>query len=61
MEERMEKETNKIIQKLSKTKENIKEKLNLPPYHYIELCIIFYNYCEELAISKDDFLIINYI
>lgn len=53
----MEKETNKIIQKLSKTKENIKEKLNLPPYHYIELCIIFYNYCEELAISKDDFLI----
>ena len=53
----MEKETNKIIQKLSKTKENIKEKLNLPPYHYIELCIIFINYCEELAISKDDFLI----
>ena len=50
-------ETNKIIEKLSKTEENIKEKLNLPPYHYIELCIIFINYCDELTISKDDFLI----
>ena len=50
-------ETHKIIEKLSKTEENIKEKLNLPPYHYIELCIIFINYCDELTISKDDFLI----
>ena len=55
--DKVEKETNKIIQKLSKTEENIKEKLNLPPYHFIELCIIFINYCDELTISKDDFLI----
>ena len=55
--EKVEKETNKIIEKLSKTEENIKEKLNLPPYHFIELCIIFINYCEELTISRDDFLI----
>ena len=55
--EKVEKETNKIIEKLSKTEENIKEKLNLPPYHFIELCIIFINYCDELTISKDDFLI----
>ena len=53
----IEKEFNKIIEKLSKAEENIKEKLNLPPYHYIELCIIFINYCDELTISKDDFLI----
>jgi hypothetical protein len=55
--EKVEKETNKIIEKLSKSEENIKEKLNLPPYHFIELCIIFINYCDELTISKDDFLI----
>ena len=55
--DKVEKETNKIIQKLSKTEENIKEKLNLPPYHFIELCIIYINYCDELTISKDDFLI----
>ena len=54
--DKIEKETNKIIQKLSKIEDNIKEKLNLPPYHYIELCIIFINYCDELTISKDDFL-----
>ena len=54
--DKVEKETNKIIQKLSKIEDNIKEKLNLPPYHYIELCIIFINYCDELTISKDDFL-----
>ena len=53
----VEKEINKIIEKLNKTEENIKSKLNLPPYHYIELCIIFINYCDELTISKDDFLI----
>ena len=57
--EKLEKETKKIIDKLSKIEENIKEKLNLPNYHYIELCIIFINYCEELTISKDDFLIAN--
>ena len=57
--DKVEKEINKIAEKLSKIDENIKEKLNLPPYHYIELCIIFTNYCEELAISKDDFLIAN--
>ena len=57
--EKFEKETKKIIDKLSKIEENIKEKLNLPNYHYIELCIIFINYCEELTISKDDFLIAN--
>ena len=55
--EKVEREANKIIEKLSKTEENIKEKLNLPPYHFIELCIIFINYCEELTISRDDFLI----
>ena len=53
----VEKEINKIIEQLNKTEENIKSKLNLPPYHYIELCIIFINYCDELTISKDDFLI----
>ena len=57
--DKLEKETKKIIDKLSKIEENIKEKLNLPNYHYIELCIIFINYCEELTISKDDFLIAN--
>jgi len=57
--EKLEKETKKIMDKLSKIEENIKEKLNLPNYHYIELCIIFINYCEELTISKDDFLIAN--
>ena len=53
----IEKEFNKIKEKLTKAEDNIKEKLNLPPYHYIELCIIFINYCDELTISKDDFLI----
>ena len=53
--DKIQDETNKIIEKLSKTEENIKEKLNLPPYHYIELCIIFINYCDELTIAKDDF------
>ena len=55
--ENLEKEFNKITEKITKIGENIKEKLNLPPYHYIELCIIFINYCDELTISKDDFLI----
>ena len=53
----IEKEFNKIKEKLTKAEDNIKEKLNLPPYHYIELCVIFINYCDELTISKDDFLI----
>jgi hypothetical protein len=40
----IEKEFNKIKEKLTKAEDNIKEKLNLHPYHYIELCIIFINY-----------------
>ena len=57
--DKLERETKKIIDKLSKIEENIKEKLNLPNYHYIELCIIFINFCEDLTISKDDFLFAN--
>ena len=57
----IEKEITKISSKILKSYPDIKKKISPEPYHFIELCIIFIEYCDELSISKEDFLAANKI
>ena len=57
----IENEIIKISSKILKSYPDIKQKINPEPYHFIELCIIFIEYCDELSMSKEDFLAANKI
>ena len=66
--ERLESLMNEIQTEISKVSErileafpDIKEKINPEPYHFIEICIIFSEYCDDLTISKEDFIAANKI
>ena len=59
--EEIEKEISKVAERILKAFPDLKEKINPEPYHFIEICIIFSEYCEDLTISKDDFLAANKI
>ena len=59
--ENIEKEIEKVSQKILKSYPDIKQKISPEPYHFIELCIIFIEYCDDLTISKEDFLAANKI
>ena len=59
--EEIEKEISKVAERILIAFPDLKEKINPEPYHFIEICIIFSEYCEDLTISKDDFLAANKI
>ena len=59
--EEIDKEITKVSQGILKSFPDIKQKINPEPYHFIEICIIFSEYCEDLTISKDDFIAANKI
>ena len=59
--EEIEIEISKISEKILKSFPDLKQKINPEPYHFIEICIIFSEYCDDLTISKEDFLAANKI
>ena len=59
--EEIEKEIKKVSEKILKKFPGLKEKINPEPYHFIEICIIFSEYCDDLTISRDDFIAANKI
>ena len=61
IDEEIDKEITKVSQRILKSFPDIKQKINPEPYHFIEICIIFSEYCEDNTISKDDFIAANKI
>ena len=61
IDEEIDKEITKVSQKIIKSFPDIKQKINPEPYHFIEICIMFSEYCDDLTISKDDFIAANKI
>ena len=59
--EEIEKEITKVSERLLKAFPDLKEKIKPEPYHFIEICIIFIEYCDDLTISKGDFIAANKI
>ena len=59
--EEIEKEISKVYEKILKSFPDIKQKINPEPYHFIEICIIFLEYCDDLTITKEDFIAANKI
>ena len=59
--EEIEKEIKKVAEKILKSFPDLKEKIKPESYHFIEICIIFSEYCDDLTISKEDFIAANKI
>ena len=59
--EEIEKEIMKVSERILKKFPGLKEKINPEPYPFIEICIIFSEYCDDLTISKEDFIAANKI
>ena len=61
IDEEIDKEITKVSQRILESFPDIKQKINPEPYHFIEICIMFSEYCDDLTISKDDFIAANKI
>ena len=61
IDEEINKEITKVSQRILESFPDIKQKINPEPYHFIEICIMFSEYCDDLTISKDDFIAANKI
>ena len=59
--EEIQTEISKVSERILEAFPDIKEKINPEPYHFIEICIIFSEYCDDLTISKEDFIAANKI
>ena len=59
--EEIEKEIKKVAEKILKSFPDLKDKIKPESYHFIEICIIFSEYCDDLTISKEDFIAANKI
>ena len=59
--EEIQTEISKVSERILESFPDIKEKINPEPYHFIEICIIFSEYCDDLTISKEDFIAANKI
>ena len=59
--EEIQTEISKVSKRILEAFPDIKEKINPEPYHFIEICIIFSEYCDDLTISKEDFIAANKI